>query len=53
MNIKDVLTYKVEQNEKYGDFRVVEYINGEWNNEFDGNWSEPKANKMLKIATGK
>lgn len=36
---------KVEKNEFYGDFRVVKYINGQWNNEFDGNWSKETAEK--------
>lgn len=43
------VTYKVEQNEKYADFRVVKYVNGEWSNEFDGNWTKYKANKKAKL----
>lgn len=42
------ITYKVEKNEKYGDYRVVKYVNGVWNNERDCNWSKSKA---AKIAT--
>jgi Ser/Thr protein kinase RdoA (MazF antagonist) len=46
-------TYKIEKNEKYGDFRVVEYLNGEWNDEFDNNWNEEHAKKMLKVVNGR
>tara|TARA_R110001583_G_scaffold174017_10_gene328275 strand:+ start:812 stop:1045 length:234 start_codon:yes stop_codon:yes gene_type:complete len=37
------VTFAVEKNEKYGDYRVVEYFDGEWNNERDGNWQEGTA----------
>tara|TARA_R110000782_G_scaffold162838_1_gene254601 strand:+ start:386 stop:559 length:174 start_codon:yes stop_codon:yes gene_type:complete len=38
--------YKVYKNENYGDYRVELIINGEWENEFDGNWNETEANKV-------
>ena len=38
--------FAVEKNEKYGDHRVVEYFDGEWNNERDNNWSQQKANNV-------
>jgi len=42
--------YKAELNEKYGDWRVHEYINGEWNNGRDNNWSQGFAeNKAKKL----
>ncbi len=44
----NVVTYKVEQNEKFGDFRVHKYLNGEWWNERDGNWSKGKAQSVAK-----
>lgn len=31
------VTFKVEQNAKYGDFRVVKYLNGTWLNEVEVN----------------
>ena len=43
-----IVTFKVEQNAKYGDFRVVKYLNGLWLNERDGNWSKYKANQKAK-----
>lgn len=53
LNIPSVLVrkvvYKVEQNKKYGDFRVVKYINGIWENEFDGNWTKGQANRKCKL----
>lgn len=45
----NTIIYKVEQNEKYKDFRVVKYVNGEWKNEFDGNWTKYKATKKAKL----
>lgn len=42
-----MITYKVEQNLKYGDFRIVMYIDGVWENQFDNNWSKYKATKIL------
>ena len=41
-------TYKVVKNEKYGDYRVEQYVNDEWENEFDGNWTKAEANKNKK-----
>ena len=46
--IKSKVTFKVEQNEKYGDFRVVKYLNGIWLNERDGGWTENKAEQKAK-----
>jgi hypothetical protein len=42
------VTFKVEQNKKYGVFRVVKYINGFWLNERCGNWSKNKAEQKAK-----
>jgi len=42
------VTFKVEQNAKYGDFRVVKYLNQIWLNERDGNWTKNKANQKAK-----
>jgi hypothetical protein len=42
------VTFKVEQNAKYGDFRVVKYLNGTWLNERDGNWTKNKAEQKAK-----
>lgn len=42
------VTYKVEQNKKYGDFRIVKYINNVWENEIDNNWNEKSANLLCK-----
>lgn len=45
--------YKVEKRKpivingkEYPDFRVVLYVRGEWVNEWDGKWSENKANSI-------
>jgi len=38
-----VVTFKVSQNEKYGDFRVDKYLNGEWVNQRDNNWTKKQA----------
>jgi len=38
--------YKVEQNQKYGDYRVSEYRNGEWCNEVDGFNSKAAAQRF-------
>jgi len=42
------VVYKVEKNIKYGDFRVVKYVNGVWENEKDNNWSKYKADIKCK-----
>jgi len=46
--MKSKVTFKVEQNEKYGDFRVVKYLDGVWVNERDGNWSKHKAEEIAR-----
>ena len=43
--VRYMITYKVVKNVKYGDYRVAQYVNGTWNNEFDGNWSKGEAHK--------
>jgi recombinational DNA repair protein RecT len=43
--IEIMTKFKVEKNKKYGDFRVVMYVNGVWKDEFDGMWSEAKAKR--------
>lgn len=42
------ITYKVEQNPLYGDFRVVKYIDNQWTNERDGNWTKEKAQTIAE-----
>lgn len=42
------VSYKIEQNKKYSDYRIVKYIDGVWNNEFDGMWTKSRAEKILK-----
>lgn len=42
------VTFKVERNVKYGDFRVVKYLNGVWINERDANWTKRQAEKAAK-----
>ena len=42
------IKYKVEQNKKYKDFRVVKYVNGEWVNERDNNWNKNQATVKCK-----
>lgn len=42
------VTFKVEQNTKYGDYRVVKYLNGIWINERDGNWTKNQAMQKAK-----
>jgi hypothetical protein len=37
------ITYKVIQNKRYGDYRVAQFINGVWENEFDNNWTKGEA----------
>ena len=41
-------TFKVEKNQKYGDWRLVEYTDGQWSNEWDDNWTKAEANKLLE-----
>ena len=31
------------------DFRVVLYIDGDWENEWDGGWTEPQATKKANL----
>jgi hypothetical protein len=45
---KPDVTFAVEQNKCFGDFRVVKYLNGTWLNERDGNWTKNKANKKAQ-----
>lgn len=47
------VTYKVEQNEKYGDFRIVKYIDNVWENEIDNNWNEESANILCECYNDK
>ena len=42
------VTFKVEQNKIFGDFRVVKYLNGVWVNERDANWSKTKAQQKAR-----
>lgn len=46
------VTYKVEQNKNFGDFRVVKYLNGVWLNERDGNWTKSKAEQVARYYRG-
>ena len=42
------VTYEVERNKKFGDYRVVQYVNGKYENERDNNWSRNKAYQVRK-----
>ena len=42
------VTFKVEQNTRFGDFRVVKYVDGIWMNERDNNWTKTKAEQKAK-----
>jgi hypothetical protein len=42
------VTFKVEKNEKYGDYRVNKYLNGVWINQRDNNWSKRKAEEIAE-----
>jgi hypothetical protein len=42
------VTFKVEQNAKFGDFRVVKFLNGARFNERDGNWTKSRAEQIAK-----
>ena len=46
--MKSNVTYKVEKNEKFGDYRIHQYIDGVWNNARDDNWSKAAAESILK-----
>jgi len=48
MKTERVVTYKVVKNEYYGDYRLEQYINGKWENGFDGNWTKEYAESRLK-----
>jgi hypothetical protein len=41
--ISQTVTFTVEQNEIFGDFRVMKYVNGEWLNLREGNWTKRQA----------
>ena len=41
-----MITYKIIKNKTYGDYRVEQYINGKWENEFDDNWNKDQATKV-------
>ena len=42
------VTYTVEKNETFGDYRISQYIDGVWNNARDNNWSKSQAESVLK-----
>lgn len=44
-----VVEYKVEKNEKYGDYRIVKYINGIWKDEVDNNYNKEWAERKAKL----
>lgn len=41
--VEDRGSFKVACGKKLPDFRVVLYVNGEWENEWDGGWTKEKA----------
>lgn len=47
------VTYKVEQNEKYKDFRITKYVDNVWENEKDNNWNEEQAKSICKTLNEK
>ncbi len=42
------ITFKVEKNEIFGDYRVNKYVRGEWVNQRDNNWTKRKAEQMAE-----
>lgn len=42
--------YKVEHNGQRGDWCIVEYYDGVWNNEIDNNWREEEARLHVQRA---
>jgi hypothetical protein len=42
-----MIKLSVQKNKVYGDYRIEEYINGEWSNSYDGDWTKEQANKIL------
>jgi hypothetical protein len=44
-----IVTFEVNQNSKYGDFRVDKYLNGIWVNQRDGNWTKQTAELVANI----
>jgi hypothetical protein len=49
-NENNNITFKIVKNEKYGDFRVQTFIDGEWENENDANWNEKQAKEALFVS---
>lgn len=49
-NENNNITFEIEKNEKHGDFRINKLVNGEWDNQYDGNWNEKQANLRLFAA---
>jgi hypothetical protein len=43
-----IVTFEVNQNAIWGDFRVDKYLNGIWVNQRDNNWSKEKAEDVAK-----
>ena len=41
--VEDRGFFKVADGTEYPDFRVVLYVNGEWENEWDNGWDKSKA----------
>lgn len=41
----DKVELKLEKNEKYGDWRIAVYVNDEWVNEVDNNYTKKQAER--------
>lgn len=46
--MKNKIEFKVEQNLKFGDYRINKYVNNIWVNQIDNNWTKAQANKIAK-----
>ena len=45
---RDRVTFKVLQNEIYGDYRVNKYLDDIWVNARDGNWTKEQAEERAE-----
>lgn len=42
------ITFKVEKNEIFGDYRINKYVGGQWINQKDNNWTKSEAEKIAE-----
>lgn len=43
-----IIEYKVEKSDNSEDYKVVEYINGIWENEYSNNWTLNEAMRVKR-----